>query len=52
MAGKEDKLRRENALLSQSFIKDDSLTVEEYIATKIQVMGENIQVAEFSRVEL
>lgn len=52
MAGKEDKLRRENALLSQMFIKDDSMTVEEYIATKIQVMGENIQVAEFSRVEL
>ncbi len=50
--GKEQKFRSENALLSQSFVKDSDQTVEEMIKEKIAKMGENIVVKEFTRMEL
>ena len=50
--GKEQKFRNENALLSQSFVKDSDQTVEEVVKEKIAKMGENIVVKEFSRMEL
>ena len=50
--GKEEKLRKEQALLTQPFIKDQERTVEDVIKEKVAVIGENIQVGEFVRMEL
>jgi elongation factor Ts len=42
----------EKVLLSQSYILDDSKTVEQYIKENIAKMGENIVVGQFKRIEL
>lgn len=42
----------EQVLLSQAFILDDSLTVEERIKQQIAKSGENIVVRQFKRIEL
>ncbi len=52
MAGKEQKLRGENALLSQAFVKDPERTVEEIVKEKAGKMGENIKIGDFSRMQL
>lgn len=52
LVGKEDKLRRENALLTQVFVKDPSKTVGDLITEKVHKIGENIQVGEFTRYEM
>ncbi len=52
MEGKEQKLRGENALLSQSFVKDPERTVEEIVKEAAGKMGENIKVGEFTRMQL
>lgn len=52
LAGKEEKFRRENALLTQAFVKDPSKTVGDLITEKIHKIGENIQVGEFTRYEM
>jgi elongation factor Ts len=50
--GKEKKFREEMSLLTQSFIKNPEQTIEELIMEKIAKTGENIQIGEFSRLEL
>jgi elongation factor Ts len=52
MLGKEQKLRGENALLSQAFVKDPERTVEEIVKEKAGKMGENIKIGEFTRMQL
>ena len=52
MEGKEKKFREESALLTQPFVKNPDITVEELIAEKIGVIGENIQIGKFIRYEL
>lgn len=52
MSGKEDKFRRDNALLTQAFVKDPGKTVGELITEKIHKIGENIQVGSFVRYEM
>lgn len=52
LPGKEKKFREEVALLTQSYVKDPSVTVNDLITEKIGKMGENIQVGEFIRFEL
>ena len=52
MLGKEKKFREESALLTQSFVKNPELTVNELIVAAIGKMGEKIEVAEISRIEL
>ncbi len=52
MAGKEKKFRQEVALLTQPFIKNPEITVENLIAEKIGKIGENIQIGGFVRYEL
>ena len=44
MKGKENKFRAENALLGQSFVKDPSQTVGQYLS--------NAKIIEFVRVEV
>ncbi|MGC8977573.1 MAG: elongation factor Ts, partial [Candidatus Ratteibacteria bacterium] len=50
--GKMKEFYKENVLLKQIFIKDDSLTVEEYIKSKIAKLGENIKIKRFVRFEI
>ncbi len=50
--GRLAKFVKERALLSQEFVKDPSLTVEERVKTVIGKLGENIQINRFVRFEL
>ncbi len=50
--GKEAKFRAENALLTQSFIKNPDLTIGDLITEKIHKIGENIQIGAFTRYEM
>jgi len=52
MAGKEKKFREESALLTQSFVKNPEITINELIVAAIGKMGEKIEVSEMSRIEL
>lgn len=52
LEGKEKKFREEISLLSQPFVKNAEETIAELINGKITKTGENIQVGEFSRLEL
>jgi len=52
MIGKESKFRKDNSLLGQAFIKNQEITVEDYIKGIIAKVGENIQVGDFGRIEL
>ena len=52
LEGKEKKFREEVSLLSQLFVKNPDITIEELIAEKVGKIGENIQVGEFVRYEL
>lgn len=47
--GKLDKFYTEVVLLDQPFVKDDKQTVGELVTTAIQTIGENIQIASFTR---
>ncbi len=50
--GKVDKTLQEMCLLSQPFIKDQGITIEELIKQAISTLGENIQVRRFTRFVL
>ncbi|MFP4133428.1 MAG: translation elongation factor Ts [Halothece sp.] len=52
VSGRIDKRLKEFSLLDQPFVKDQSITVEEYIKQGIATLGENIQVRRFSRFVL
>lgn len=50
--GKEKKYREEISLLTQPFVKDPDMTVEELVSGKIAKIGENIQISDFVKMEL
>ncbi|PSO47590.1 MAG: translation elongation factor Ts [Cyanobacteria bacterium SW_9_44_58] len=50
--GRIDKRLKELSLLDQPFIKDQSITVDEYIKQSIATVGENIKVRRFARFVL
>jgi elongation factor Ts len=52
LGGKEAKFRNESALLTQPFIKNPDVTIEQLITEKIHKLGENIQVTSFVRYEM
>jgi elongation factor Ts len=52
MEGKEKKFREEISLLSQPFVKNPDITIAELLAEKIAKTGENMQIGDFSRLEL
>ncbi len=43
---------RENCLLEQAFIKDESITVGDYLTSMIAKIGENIMIKRFTRYEV
>lgn len=49
--GRLSKFFTETVFLEQPFIKDESITVEQHITSKIAVLKENIQVRRFVRFE-
>jgi elongation factor Ts len=50
--GKLEKYFKDNCLMEQAFIKDPSVTVDEWIKQKISKTGENIIVRRFARFQL
>ncbi|MCS7179954.1 MAG: translation elongation factor Ts [bacterium] len=50
--GKLQDFYKENVLLKQQFIKDEEITIEEYIKSKIAKLGENIKIKKFVRFEI
>ncbi len=52
LEGKVNKYFQETCLLKQSFVKDDSVTIEELVKGQIAKIGENIQIKRFVRFSL
>jgi elongation factor Ts len=52
LVGKEKKFREEGALLSQPFVKNPEVTVDQLLKEMITKMGENIKVIRFCRFSL
>ncbi|MFW6209921.1 MAG: elongation factor Ts [Patescibacteria group bacterium] len=52
LAGKLDAYFRDQILMEQPFIKDDSQTVAELINGAVQKFGENVSIVEFSRLSV
>jgi elongation factor Ts len=52
LEGKERKLREENALLTQPFVKDPERMVKDLLSENVQKIGENIQIGGFVRYEI
>ncbi|HHO56139.1 MAG TPA: translation elongation factor Ts [Trueperaceae bacterium] len=50
--GRINKFYSEICLLEQAYIKDDKMTVEDYVKEGIATMGENIQIGKFSRISI
>jgi len=50
--GKLQDFYKENVLLKQQFIKDEEITIEEYIKSKIAKLGENIKIKRFVRFQI
>lgn len=50
--GRLDKFKDEASLLRQSYIRDESITVEKLIMQNVAIVGENIVVRRFQRWEL
>lgn len=50
--GKIGKFYEENCLLDQPFVMDSAITIQELIKQKIAVLGENITLGAFSRMEI
>ncbi|CAH0366764.1 unnamed protein product [Pelagomonas calceolata] len=50
--GRVNKMFKEKILLDQKYIKDDSMTVADFVASYVAVLGENIQVARFGTFRL
>merc|ERR1719160_1803852 len=52
LEGRVNKMFKEKILLDQKYIKDDSMTVADFVASYVAVLGENIQVARFGTFRL
>ena len=52
VSGKMEKFYEENCLLEQKFVKDTDSTIQELIKQQIAVLGENITIGTFSRLEI
>ncbi len=52
ISGKISKFKEENSLLSQPYVKDQNITVQELIGKYVAEIGENITVGKFVRMEI
>lgn len=52
MEGKLEKWYAENCLLEQAFVRDPDVTIQQLVTNTIATLGENIQIGNFSRLEI
>ena len=52
LPGKIAKFYSDTCLLNQTFVKDDSMTVEQFVQAAVAKLGENIVVTGFSRLSI
>lgn len=52
LPGKLAKFYSDVCLLQQPFVKDDTMTIGQVVETAISKLGENIQIASFSRISI
>jgi len=52
LMGKVERYKKEKALMSQPFVKNPDITVEELIKEAISKIGENIKIGKFSRFQI
>lgn len=50
--GRLDKFYQENCFLEQSFVKDDSKTIEALLQEAVATIGENIQIGQYHRIAI
>ncbi|MBE9524891.1 MAG: translation elongation factor Ts [Chloroflexi bacterium] len=50
--GRVDKFKEENTLMLQAYIRDDSLSIQDYLHATISAIGENIVIRRFIRWEV
>lgn len=50
--GKLQDFYKQNVLMEQPFIKDEDITIKEYVESKIAKLGENIKIKRFVKYEL
>ena len=50
--GRADKYYEEHVLLEQPFVRDESKTIADLIASAVGVLGENIKVRRFARFDI
>ena len=50
--GKLSKFYEDMCLLEQRFIKDEDLTIQKFLESKIASLGENMRIARFSRMQI
>jgi elongation factor Ts len=52
MQGKLDSYFKDQVLMEQSFVKNPDMTIAEMVSGGVQKFGENVRIAEFSRLSL
>lgn len=52
VTGKLEQFYRDNCLLEQAFIKDDSRTVQQMVEEQVQKIGEKIVISRFARFQI
>ncbi|RKY30297.1 MAG: translation elongation factor Ts [Candidatus Omnitrophota bacterium] len=52
VSGKMEEFFKEKVLLEQPFIKDENITIKDYLTSKIAKLGENIRIKRFVRFEI
>jgi len=52
VTGKMEKFYEENCVLEQAFVKDTNVSIGDLIKQKIALLGENINIGNFSRFEI
>ena len=52
VTGRVNKLMKDRVLLAQPFVKDPTITVDEFIKSSYQKIGENVKVCRFTRFYL
>jgi len=50
--GRIDKFKDENTLMRQAYIRDDSISIQDFLHTTISAIGENIVIRRFVRWEV
>lgn len=50
--GRVDKFKEENTLMRQAYIRDDKLSIQDYLHATISAIGENVVIRRFTRWEV